>query len=294
MPPPILLSGPALHTGVPSTVRITARPDDGLGIRFLFPGFARPLDAPALGRLKRAARRATVLEDPETGATIRTPEHLLAAALFFASAPLDVACDHEEPPGLDGSARPWFDAFAAAAPAEHAAPPREYPARGWRYDGPEGSLLAEPAEAFSAEYTVERGGFRQTFRLESAGAAAAEILPARTFIFWKDWRALSLQAPDLLRGAGQGSGLLFAESSEEFAEARAFLPELPGKTFPLLSPEMPRYPEEAARHKVLDLLGDLALDGPALPRLRLTIRNGGHALNHLMLDRLGAGTDEAK
>ena len=44
--------------------------------------------------------------------------------------------------------------------------------------------------------------------------------------------------------------------------------------------------DELARHKVLDLLGDLALNGLALPKLRLTIRNGGHALNHLLLDRL--------
>ncbi|HEX2613179.1 MAG TPA: UDP-3-O-acyl-N-acetylglucosamine deacetylase [Fibrobacteria bacterium] len=284
-----MISGRALHSGVPSDVRITPRPDDGLGIRFLFPGFAGPLDARALSTLKRTARRATLLEDPETGATIRTPEHMLAAALFFARAPLDVACDASEPPGLDGSARPWFTALAAAAPAEYAVPPREYDvAKGFRYDGPEGSLLAEPAEHFSVEYTVERGEFRQAFRLESGGAAAAEILPARTFIFWKEWRALSLEFSGLLRGAGAESGLLLAETPEEFADARALLPELSGQAFPLLSPETPRYPEEAARHKVLDLLGDLALNGLALPRLRLTLRNGGHALNHLLLNHLQA------
>jgi UDP-3-O-[3-hydroxymyristoyl] N-acetylglucosamine deacetylase/3-hydroxyacyl-[acyl-carrier-protein] dehydratase len=287
--PMISLSGPALHSGVLSTVHIALRPDDGLGIRFLFPGFSRPLDARTLASLKRAARRATILEDTETGATIRTPEHPLAAALFFARAPLDVTCDAPEPPGLDGSARPWFTAFAAAAPAEYAAAPREYDvprdAAAWRHDGPEGSMRAEPADQFSVEYLVERGDFRQTFRLADAGAAAAEAFPARTFIFWKEWRALAGNDA-LLRGAAAESGLLLAESEAEFAEARETAPETAGRAFPLLHPAAFRMPDEAARHKVLDLLGDLALNGLALPRLRLTVRNGGHALNHLLLDRL--------
>jgi UDP-3-O-acyl-N-acetylglucosamine deacetylase len=44
--------------------------------------------------------------------------------------------------------------------------------------------------------------------------------------------------------------------------------------------------QEAVKHKILDLLGDLALLGLKLPRLRLLVRNGGHALNHLLLERL--------
>lgn len=280
------LSGPALHTGVASTVRLSLRPDDGLGIRFLFPSFARPLDARALAKLRRGARRATVLADPESGAVIRTPEHLLAAALFFAGAPLDVSCDAEEIPGLDGSARPWFTALAAAVPAEYAAAPREYAARAFRHDGPEGVLVAEPADRFSVEYVVEREGFRQAFRLEAAGEAPAEVLPARTFIFWKEWRALAGAARDLLRGASPDSGLLLAESETEHAEARAADPALAGAAFPLLHPASFRLPDEAARHKVLDLLGDLALNGLALPKLRVRARSGGHALNHLLLDHL--------
>ncbi len=284
--PAATISGRALHSGVPSTVRFLPRPDDDLGVRFLFPGFARPLDARALALLRRSSRRATVLEDPETGATIRTPEHMLAAALFFARAPLDVECGAEEPPGLDGSARPWFTAFASAAPAEYAAAPREYEAPGWSHEGPEGFLAAEPADRFSVEYVVERGEFRQSFRLDPAAAVPAEVFPARTFMFWKDWNALSAGSSDLLRGAGADSGLLVAESRKEFESAKATDPELAGKAFPLIHPAAFRMPDEAARHKVLDLLGDLALNGLALPKLRLAVRNGGHALNHLLLDRL--------
>lgn len=293
---PATISGRALHSGARSTVTITVRADDGLGLRFLFPGFAAPLTARDLARLTRRAQRATILTDDRTGAVIRTPEHLLAAALFFARAPLDVACDAEEIPGLDGSARPWFDLLARAAhPAAFIPhPPHEYETDlRWSYEGPEGCITAEPASAFSVRYTVYRDEFRETATLVSAADAPATILPARTFIFHDDWmklRAASGHADAgnarLLSGADEDSGLLLASSQAEFARALPDFPGHAGNAFPLLHPRAFRVNHEAARHKVLDLLGDLALGGLALPKLRLTIENGGHALHHLLLDAL--------
>jgi UDP-3-O-acyl-N-acetylglucosamine deacetylase len=286
------LTGRALHGGGASTVTSTLRPgpDDGLGMRFFFPGFSAPLDFAALGRLRRSARRATVLSEDGAGGAILTPEHLLAAALFFADAPLDVRCDAAEPPGLDGSALPWFDLFRKTAGSGFTPGARERDlAISWAYEGPEGRLTAEPAPRFSVEYALERGDFRSAYALHAVDEAPREVLPARTFIFHRDWKGLA-GARDLLAGADGDSGLLLAESAEDFAEARAAARSaglgLRGSVFPLLHPESARFADEPARHKVLDLLGDLALGGPALPRLRLRIRNGGHALNHLLLERL--------
>jgi UDP-3-O-acyl-N-acetylglucosamine deacetylase len=276
------LSGISLHTGVPSTVRIVPRPEDGLGLRFFFPGFPRGLDARALAALPRSAGRATVLTSA-SGAVVRTPEHLLAAALFYAVEPLDIHCDAQEIPGLDGSARPWFTALAAAAP--RSSPKPEYRAHAWEHAGPEGRLRAEPAEHFSVEYSWEDGDVREYFALPSLAEAPREVLPARTFIPYRDWKKLA-GGRDLLAGAGRDSGLLIAASAAEFAAGKKNLPESDGNTFPLLHPAAFRMQNELARHKVLDLLGDLALNGLALPRLRLTVANGGHALNHLLLDAL--------
>jgi UDP-3-O-acyl-N-acetylglucosamine deacetylase len=285
------LTGRALHGGGASTVTCTLRPgpDDGLGLRFFFPGFAAPLDFAALGRLRRSARRATILSG-DAGSAILTPEHLLAAALFFADAPLDVRCDAAEPPGLDGSARPWFELFRQTAGSGFAPGARERDrAITWAHEGPEGRLTAEPAPRFSVEYVLERGDFYSAYALHALEDAPREVLPARTFIFHRDWKGLA-GARDLLAGADGDSGLLLAESEADFAEARAAARSagiaLRGGVFPLLHPESARFADEPARHKVLDLLGDLALGGPALPRLRLRIRNGGHALNHLLLERL--------
>jgi UDP-3-O-acyl-N-acetylglucosamine deacetylase len=276
------LSGLALHSGIPSTLTVARRPEDGRGLRFCWPGFAAPLEAGDWIALRRGARRATVLENG-AGGVIRTPEHLLAAALFFADAPLDLHCDAAEPPGLDGSALPFYKALSAFAPPARA---KEYDSNAdWEHDGPEGSMRARAHSHFSVEYFWDAGDVHQHFHLSAAADAPGEILPARTFIAWRDWKALAGDR-NFLAGADADSGLLIAATASEFAEARGDLPESSGKAFPLLHPESFRMGDELARHKVLDLLGDLALNGLALPRLRLTVRNGGHALNHMLLDRL--------
>jgi UDP-3-O-acyl-N-acetylglucosamine deacetylase len=155
----------------------------------------------------------------------------------------------------------------------------------WEHDGPEGTLRARPQDHFSVEYLWEDGTLRQSFQLKYAEEVPERVLPARTFILYRDWKIFSAE-PDLLAGAQAGSGLLLASTAGEFAEARANLPESRGTAFPLVHPEAFRLEDEPARHKVLDLLGDLALNGLALPKLRLTVRNGGHALNHLLLNQL--------
>jgi UDP-3-O-acyl-N-acetylglucosamine deacetylase len=287
------VTGLALHSGAPSAVSVARRAEDGEGLRFGWPGFDGPLTARDLPGLRRSARRATELEN-RAGGTIRTPEHLLAAALFFSDAPLDILCDTAEPPGLDGSALPFFRLFADASSASPRA--REYDSDvDWEYSGPEGFLRARPDTHFSVQYVWEDGEVREEFMLESAGDAVEAVLPARTFIAWRDWEKLTAapagsSAANLLGGAGAESGLLVASCLPEFEKAQQSLPESRGKAFPLIHPESFRFEGELARHKVLDLLGDLALNGLALPRLRLNIRNGGHALNHLLLDRLQAGS----
>ncbi len=277
--------GRGIHTGSSSVLRVHRREEDGAGLRFYWPGSPSPLLPEDMGALSRRVSRSTRLDSGNI--SIRTPEHLLAAALLFADAPLDVHCDAEEPPGLDGSAIPFFEAMARAVPEAAERPAwREYSSRlVWRHAGPEGVLSAEPAPSFSVEYELDRPPLRQRFVLSDPAAAVPEILPARTFIFLREWEAAQ-RDPELLRGGGMESGLLYAETPEEFAAARAAHPEFQGNIFPLLHPESERRDQEAVKHKILDLLGDLALLDLALPRLRLRIRNGGHALNHLLLERL--------
>jgi UDP-3-O-acyl-N-acetylglucosamine deacetylase len=236
-------------------------------------------------RLPRRAERATLAGVGPS--TIRTPEHLLAALLFFPDESVEVHCDAQEPPGLDGSALPFREALAGLFPAAAEAPAwREYDSPlVWDQTWDGGGVKVRPASSFSVTYAFDRAGLRQDFRLENSAQAWAEILPARTFAFHREWREARENGSGLMAGAGADSGLLLAESETEH---RALLAEggFPGGPYPLLNQDRWRMENELAKHKILDLLGDLALNGLRLPRLALEIRNGGHRVNHLLLDRL--------
>lgn len=288
-----ILEGPGVHSGIPCRLAIR-RLDGNLETEFRFPGFPGPLKASGLIGLTRSARRATRLEwrgkgspSAESGAAfIGTPEHLLAALLCLDGVSFAIEADAEELPGLDGSALPYRDALCRLA-SEAARHPRwrEYPCTlDWedRWEG--GYLRIRPAERFSAAYEVARGPLHASFRICDARTAWKDVLPARSFIFHEEWRA-ALRA-GLMAGAGPESGLLLASGETEHRDLLAAHPEWPGGPFPLLHPSAWRTPDEPAKHKLLDLLGDLALNGLALPRAAIEIRNGGHAAHHRLLARL--------
>ena len=195
-----------------------------------------------------------------------------------------------EPPGLDGSALPFFNTMKKLIESlsEITAVPgfREYDSDlNWEYEGPEGRIKTTSSDSFSVDYEWSKSGLNQRFLLKDATTAVNEILPARTFIHYPDWLAAK-DSGSVLAGVDSDSGLLLAESSQEFEIALKNHPELMGEIFPLLHPKSFRMDGEPVRHKILDLMGDLALLGLALPRLHIEIRNGGHALNHLLLEQL--------
>jgi len=94
-------------------------------------------------------------------------------------------------------------------------------------------------------------------------------LQARTFIFSDDWE--SLRAKGMLPGALEGCGILL---------------QAQGSNLRVLSGAPLRHSQEPLLHKILDLLGDLALLGPHLPKLRIRIHNGGHAVHHQLIERI--------
>lgn len=288
-----VLSGVGVHGGLPCRLKLRRRiPADLEGVRFDFPSLTAPLSACDLAGLPRRALRATILGSQSTGSdpAIATPEHLLAALLFFPGAPLTVRSDAAELPGLDGSALPFRDALARLFPEAARRPAwREYPCdlvweHSWRHGNGSGCIRIRPAERFSVRYVLERDGLSQTCRIEDPVVAWAEVLPARTFVFHREWR--EAVAGGLMAGADRDSGLLLASSPGEYRATLAVHPEWRGGPYPLLNQPDWRMPDEPVRHKILDLLGDLALNGLALPRADIEIRNGGHHAHHSLLQRL--------
>lgn len=291
---PEILEGIGVHTGAPCRLELRRR-DTGGGIRFFVPGSSEALAPGDFAAARRRAAYSTVLE----GGTwsVRTPEHLFAALLFFADRPVDVLWDGPELPIFDGSALPFRDALGRLFPDAALSPSwSEYEAGlEWTEEWDGGCLSVRPAEAFSARYEVERGPLREQAILRSPAEAWDAVLPARTFLFHAEWERLSGEGGEgaaegpggpMLRGARMDSGLLLAETPALHARLLALHPEWRGGAFPLLNQPAWRMHGEAAHHKLLDLLGDLALLGLRLPKCAIAIRNGGHARHHSLAERL--------
>ena len=197
------LSGKGLHEGRPARVRLLPA-EAGSGVCFArtdLPG-APTVPAAAEWVVADAGRRTQLRRG---AAEVHTVEHLLAALSAARVDNVRVELDGPELPGLDGSARPWAEALAAAGAAEQPAERRELRLTrpvSFELDGARLSALPTGRAALELSYTLDysRAGVPvQTVEAALPGTdLAAEILPARTFV-------LAAEA-DALLAAGYGRG----------------------------------------------------------------------------------------
>lgn len=207
---------------------------------------------------------------------IQTVEHLLAALAASGVDSLLVELDGGEIPGLDGSALPFASGIEAAGTRPVAAERRTMKVvEAFRLAAGEASLAVEPADEFRIAYEIlydHPAVGTQTIELPvTAESFLREIAPARTFGFVKDAAAL--------RRLGLALGSSF-DNTIVLDDAKVLNGPL-------------RFPDEFVRHKVLDLVGDLALLGAPVAG-RFEARRAGHALHQRavrwLLDHPGAWT----
>jgi UDP-3-O-[3-hydroxymyristoyl] N-acetylglucosamine deacetylase len=254
--------GIGVHTGERGSVRVC-------------PGAERSGIVFATARGEVALRPESIAEDSRRAtdlargsARVRTVEHLSAALAWFGTKDVRIEIDGPEIPILDGSAAPWVEALAAAGAVSCPAFVRFRETVRASIDASLGEIVPlAPGE--SPAYTVELdfgtapiGPTRATFRpLEEDFAAA--IAPARTFALVEEVEAL--RAQNLARGGSLDNALVIGGDGP-------------------LSPGGMRFPDEPARHKLLDAIGDLAILG-GLPWARVTLVRPSHALNHALVAR---------
>jgi UDP-3-O-[3-hydroxymyristoyl] N-acetylglucosamine deacetylase len=192
---------------------------------------------------------------------IRTVEHLLAALSASGVDSLLVELDGGEIPGLDGSALPFASGIAAAGTRPLAAERRTMKiVEPFRLDAEEASVSVSPSEGLRIAYTIVYDhpavGTQAIDLPVTTESFLREIAPARTFGFVKD-------APALKK-----LGLALGSSFDN----TVVLDDVKVLNGPL------RFPDEFVRHKVLDLVGDLALLGVPVAG-RFEARRAGHALH---------------
>lgn len=138
-----------------------------------------------------------------------------------------------------------------------------------------GSIDLQSSPNFELEYAWNSNGLEQTFQLKSLEQYSSEVIPARTFIHKDDYDAIVKMGG--LAGAEEGQGIIWSVS-----EASSDL----NPQIILHSGGALRFKNEFVRHKVLDLMGDLMLLGGQLPRVKLIVKNSGHALNQELVKKL--------
>ncbi len=257
-------SGIGLHFGEPATLVLAPAPVDA-GISFVRVDLGTEIRADCANVVD--SQLCTTLGF--RGVRISTVEHVLAAIAGMGVDNCRVEVDGPEVPILDGSAAPFVALIRQAGIAVQRADKRflviQKPA-----EVREGDKYArlEPAESLTIDFTVD---FEhplvsdQAFRFQfSDRAFEREVARARTFCFLRDVE--KMKAMGLAKGGSLENAIVV-------------------DAFSILNPEGLRFPDEFARHKVLDALGDLALTG--LPVIgAMTARKSGHALNQALVRKI--------
>jgi UDP-3-O-[3-hydroxymyristoyl] N-acetylglucosamine deacetylase len=249
----IAFEGAGLHTGMPARVRVLPAPA-GHGLRFRLDD---AVEFPARADFVVDTMRCTVLG--AGGHRVSTVEHLLSALLGCGVDNALIAVDGPEVPVEDGSAKVFADAIDAVGLATlHEARIRWMPTEPRVFHDGEKLLVVAPASSFRVRMTIDYPapiGAQYVEAEITPETYRREVAPNRTFGFLYEVEAL------VKRGLAQGGTL---------ENAVVFGPDAP------LAPL--RDPNEPARHKILDLVGDFALLG-AYPQCEVIAVKSGHKLH---------------
>jgi UDP-3-O-[3-hydroxymyristoyl] N-acetylglucosamine deacetylase len=260
---PLEFEGIGLHSGAPVTMRLLPAPA-GSGIVFRRTDLDN-FEIPATGRNVAKVSYATSLM--RQGVLISTTEHLLSALVGMGVDNVIVELDNLELPILDGSALPYVRAFLSVGIRTQRR--RRESIRMLRaVEVREGNKFigVYPGSGYKIRYTIDFPapiGKQHTSVDLAADTYGSAIAPARTFGYKADERRL--RDMGLIRGAGPQNAIILGTRGPENG--------------PL------RFANEYVRHKILDLIGDLALAGRRIEGHVVAVR-AGHAMHTALVQRL--------
>jgi len=253
------ISGSALHTGSKVTLKLQPAPVDH-GFKFKRKDLAdEPTVDASIDNLKTVERSTTI---GEGSVRVHTVEHVLSALSAMGVDNAVIEMDANEPPIADGSAKPYVDAIIKAGIVPQDAPRRFLDVREpMHIEAKNGSLLVVlPDSKFRISCTQAGpdNRFTQFFSTEITPAVyEREIASARTFVYYEDVQPL--MEKNLIKGGSLENAVVIRGES-------------------VLSKEPLRFADEFVRHKILDIIGDLALCGTRI-RGHVVAVKPGHGVN---------------
>lgn len=258
-----------LHTGARAVLRVAPAPPDH-GVVFVRSDLeGAPRVRAHHSRLRERERRTALVGEQD--AEVHTVEHFLASLMGLGVDNVEVTLGGPECPGLDGSAREYVELIDRAGVVDQDAPRAEVrPSQPVVVDTGRGaSLCAFPGAgegltvSYSLHYELAALGTQHVSYTVGPGVFREQIAPARTFCLADE--AEALRAAGLGRGADHTNTLVFGPQG--------------------LVEGALRFPDEPARHKALDLLGDLYLLGADIVG-HIAAHRTGHAANLQMVAAL--------
>ncbi|MEY3387154.1 MAG: UDP-3-O-[3-hydroxymyristoyl] N-acetylglucosamine deacetylase [Bacteroidota bacterium] len=282
----VSMSGVGLHTG--SLTTMTFHPAaENTGYRFRRIDLPGSPEVPAIVDNVVEIARGTTIALGE--ARVHTVEHVLAALVGMGVDNCIIDLSNNEPPVGDGSSMPYVEMIQKVGVVEQQATRHEIVLdQPIRYvDEARGTEIAAlPNDTYRVTVMVDYKnpalGSQHTGLFDLDSEFVTEFAPARTFCFLHEVEALYKQG--LIQGGNLDNAIVIVDKEMSDEDLRATLSSMgvTGNavlgTNGILNNNQLRFPNEPARHKLLDMVGDLALVGARM-RAQILAARPGHAAN---------------
>ena len=278
------VKGVGLHTGQVVTLTLHPAPENH-GFRFRRTDLdGQPTVLADVSKVI-ATNRGTVIKDGE--AQVSTVEHLLSALVALGVDNVLIDLDGGEVPIMDGSAAPFVAAIEAAGITALAAERHVFEIRealSFKDAETGAEYLALPSDDYTVTTLIDFNSpvlGQQFATMEAPPQYKTDIAPARTFVFVHELEILVNQG--LIKGGDLDNAIVIANRAMSDEEVQVLAdklgkPSLRVEREGVLNTTKLRFQNEPARHKLLDVIGDLALVGRFL-KAKIIATKPGHTSN---------------
>jgi UDP-3-O-[3-hydroxymyristoyl] N-acetylglucosamine deacetylase/3-hydroxyacyl-[acyl-carrier-protein] dehydratase len=279
----VSLTGVGLHTGINVTMTFKPAPEDH-GYKFKRVDLDKQPIIPALAENVVDTARGTTIAKGE--ARVSTIEHVLAAAYSLEIDNLLIEIDGPETPIMDGSSIRFFEVLQKAGIKEQDLDREYFVVReNVRYVNEEKGIeiIAYPDHKYSVDVLIDFNSKvlgHQYASLTDLSEFGTQIAPCRTFAFFHELEPLFKN--NLIKGGALENAIVIVENEypqEEFDRIADLFnkPHLKAKRGILNNVNL-HFSNEPARHKLLDVIGDLALAGRRI-KGKIIAKRPGHLAN---------------
>lgn len=281
---PVTISGVGLHTGLIANLTFKPAPDN-FGFKFQRVDLEnKPIIEADVDYVTDVSRGTTL---GKNGVSINTVEHVLAALMGMRLDNVLIELDGPEIPILDGSSKPFIDILEIAGAQEQKEERVYFELKSnLTFEDPSKKveMLAVPSEEYRITVMVDYNSpvlGTQHAAMYSIEEFKSEIGPCRTFVFLHELEALLKN--NLIKGGDLDNAIVIVDreiSQQEFRKLAVLFnkPDIEIKEKGILNNLNLHHQNEPARHKLLDIVGDLALVGMPVKAHILAARPG-HAAN---------------